>query len=147
MGAIAIATFTPAASAHTTPAVVGGAQQFTNPGLVGQPISIVSASLRIDSNSLETSTWQVHLYDATPPSAIADAAGFTLPAGDRANYLGSIALAQSVLFTSTQWIESNNIQKVIRLRSGTLFGYLVNGTTLTPSAAAHVVTLGIIPTF
>lgn len=143
MASITSATFTPAASSHATPAVVGGAQQFLQAGQVGACVNIVSASLRIDNSSLETSTWQVHLYDLTPPSAIADAATFTLPSGDRASYLGAISLAQTVLFTNTQYIESNNIYKLVRLSHGGLYGYLVNGTTLTPAAVAHVVTLGI----
>ena len=142
MGAFPQATFTPAASAHTTPAVVGGAQQFTQAGQVGQSVTILGCSLRIDG-ALETSTWQVHLYDATPPSALADAAGFAIPSGDRANYLGFLSLAQTVLYTNTQWIENNNIWKPIRLSHGGLYGYLVNGTTLTPGAVAHVVTIAL----
>jgi len=42
----------------------------------------------------------------------------------------------------TQMIENNNIWKMIRLRGSSLFGYLVNGTTLTTVANPHIITLG-----
>jgi hypothetical protein len=84
----------------------------------------------------------LYLFDVTPPSALADDAGFTFSSGDRASFLGSIALAQTVNVGTTQYIENNNIQKQIRLRGTSVFGYLVNGTTLTPGAVAHVVSLG-----
>jgi hypothetical protein len=143
MAAISQATFTPAASSHATPAVVGGAQEFKSLGLIAECIAIWSCSLRIDG-AAETSTWNLHLYDITPPSAIADAGAFTLAtAADRACYLGFLPLAQTATFGSTQYVESNNIWKIVRLRGSSLFGYLVNGTTLTPGAVAHVVTLGV----
>jgi len=135
------ATFTPAASSHTTPAVFGGAQEFKSLGQVGSMVSILGCSLRIDG-STETTTWTLHLYDQTPPSALADAASFSIASGDRGNYLGNISLAQVVVFGASCWIENNNIWKPVRLRSSSLFAYLVNGTTVTPAAVAHVVTIG-----
>src|SRR4029077_8453444 len=94
--------------------------------------------------SAETSTWALHMFDVTPPSAVADDGPFLLAAGDYASYLGSVAFAQTVDLGDTQYIETNNIQKLIRLRGTSIFGYLVNGTTVTPGAVAHVVTLGVI---
>lgn len=143
MGAITSATFTPAATSHVAGDVVGGAQEFKSAGLVGGMATIVSASLLIANASAETSTWAVHLFSVTPPSAVADDGAFLLAAGDYASYLGSIALAQTADLGDTQYIESNNIQKMIRMRGASLWGYLVNGTTLTPGAVAHVVTLGL----
>lgn len=144
MAAITSASFTPAASSHVAGDVVGGAQEFKSVGQVGQTVIIVSASLRIANATAETSTWAVHLFDVTPPSAVADDGAFLLAAGDYPSYLGSVALAQTADLGDTQYIESNNIQKVVRLRGSSVFGYLVNGTTLTPGAVAHVVTLGIV---
>jgi hypothetical protein len=144
MGQTAQATFTPAASSHVAGDVVGGAQEFKSIGQLSQAVVLISASLRIANASAETSTWAVHLFDVTPPSAIADDGAFLLSAGDYASYLGSVALAQTVDLGDTQYIESNNIQKVIRLRGSSVFGYLVNGTTVTPGAVAHVVTLGVV---
>lgn len=141
-GGVSQATFTPAANSHATPATFGTAQEFK--GIAsgpGQLVTLVNASLRIDGSS-ETSTWQLHLYDVTPPSANADGTSFSIVSGDRASYLGFIALAQVVAYGASCYIENNNIQKVIKTRSGSVFAYLVNGTTVTPGAVAHVVTLG-----
>jgi hypothetical protein len=142
--AVTSATFTPAATSHTNGDVVGGAAEFKNVGAVGAFLRIVSASLRIDNTSIETTAWRLHLFDVTPPSAVADDGAFLLAAGDRASYLGYIDLPQVIDLGDTNHIEVLNIQKVIRLRGTSLFGYLVNGTTLTPGAVAHVVTLGVV---
>lgn len=137
----ASATFTPAASSHTNGDVVGGAQEFAFDAPSGSTILIQSATLRIDNATIETTAWTLHLYTVTPPSAVADDAAWDLPSGDRASYVGSIAISQVVDLGSTLWIDMNNIGKQIKLSGTGLFGYLVNGTTLTPGAVDHVVTL------
>ena len=144
MAGVASATFTPAAASHVAGDVVGGAQEFKSIGNPGSCVVIVNASLRIANATAETSTWALHLFDVTPPSAVADDGAFVLAAGDYPSYLGSVALAQTADLGDTQYIEANNVQKVIRLRGSSVFGYLVNGTTLTPGAVAHVVTLGVV---
>lgn len=137
----ASATFTPAASAHTAPAVVGTAQAFALGAAAGQRIRIISATLEIDGATIETTTWTLYLYSVTPPSAYADTTTWDLASGDRASFLGSIAFAQVVDLGSTLYIETSNIQKQLVLTGTGLFGYLVNGTTLTPQAVAHIVTI------
>jgi hypothetical protein len=140
------ATFTPAASSHVAGDVFGGAQEFKNLGNPGSLITIVSASIRIANTAAETTAWIVYLFDVTPPSAVADDGAFVLASTDYTAFVGAIALTQTTDVGDTQYIEANNIQKVVRLRSSSLFGYLVNGTTLTPGAVAHVVTLGVAKT-
>lgn len=135
------ATFTPAAASHTGGDVVGGAQEFAIGAPAGSILRIVSASLLIAGGTVETTAWTLHLYSVTPPSAIADDAAFDVPSGDRTSYLGSVALAQVVDLGATLYIDTNNIQKQIKLTGTSVFGYLVNGTTLTPQAVAHTVTL------
>lgn len=137
----ASATFTPAAASHVAGDVHGGAQEFALGAPSGSHVRIVSATLRIDGATIETTAWKLHLYDVTPPSALADDAAFDLPSGDRASYLGTIDLAQVVDLGSTLFIDANNIMKQVKLSGTSLFGYLVNGTTLTPAAVAHVVTI------
>jgi hypothetical protein len=138
----ASATFTPAASSHTTPAVNGGAQQFSTMGPASGRILITGASLEIDGASAEASAWRLYLYNVTPPSATADAGAWDLVSGDRASHLGYIDLGTAVDLGSTQWVETSGINKQVALAaSGNLFGYLVNLTTLTPAAVAHIVTL------
>jgi len=140
-GFAASATFTPAAASHVAGDVHGGAQSFALGAPSGATVRIVSANLRINHATLETTAWRLHLFSVTPPSALADDAPFTLPAGDLASYLGYVDFAQIVDFGATQFIETTNIQKQVTLAGTGLFGYLVNGTTLTPNAAAHIVSL------
>ena len=141
MPAIVSATFTPAATSHVAGDVNGGAQEFKSCGNVGGFVKLMSASIRIANATAETTAWVVYLFDVTPPSAVADDGAFVLAAGDYASFVGAVALAQTTDVGDTQYIESNNINKVVRLRGSSLFGYLVNGTTLTPGNVAHVVTL------
>lgn len=137
----AAATFTPAAASHVAGDVVGGAQQFSNIGPSGGYITINSVTLEIDGATIETTAWKLYLYSVTPPSALADDAAFDLPSGDRASFLGYVDIPQVVDLGATLWIESHNIGKRVKLAGTSLFGYLVNGTTLTPAAVAHIVTL------
>lgn len=135
------ATFTPAAASHVAGDVVGGAQEFATGAPSGAALRIVSANLRINSATIETTAWRLHMFSVTPPSAVADDGAFLLAAGDLASYLGYIDFAQVVDFGDTLFIETTNIQKQIKLAGTSIFGYLVNGTTLTPAAVAHVVSL------
>ena len=137
----ASATFTPAAASHVTPDVNGGAQTFALGAISGSRIMITSASLKIDGGTAEATAWRLHLYNVTPPSALADDATFDIPSGDRASYLGYVDLGTAVDAGSTQWVEVNGINKQLKLAGTGLFGYLVNLTTLTPAAVAHDVTL------
>ncbi len=143
----ASATFTPAAASHTAGDSVGVAQEFVlkdSRGALpapGSTFSIVNASLRIDGATVETTAWRLHMFSVTPPSALADDAAFLLASGDRSSYLGYIDLAQVVDVGDTLYIEAFNIQKHLTLTGTSIFGYLVNGTTLTPQAVAHTVTI------
>jgi len=140
------ATFTPAASSHVGGDVVGGAQEFVlrdrngAPPEPGSVVKIMQASLLIAGSTIETTAWALHLHSVTPPSALADDAVFDLPSGDRASYLGSIAIAQVVDLGASLFIDGA-LAKYLKLSGTSVFGYLVNGTTLTPAAVAHTVTL------
>lgn len=137
------ASFTPAASSHATPAVNGGAQQFTwtDTPVTGKSLIITGAELEIDGSAAEATAWRLYLYSVTPPSALTDTTTFDVPSGDRASYLGYIDLGTAVDLGATQWIETQGINKQIKLATTELWGYLVNLTTLTPAAVAHKVTL------
>lgn len=141
------ATFTPAASSHTAGDVVGGAVQFTwtDTPVSGKSLLITGSELEIDGGTAEATAWRLHLYNVTPPSALADDAAWDLGAGgtaaaDRAAYLGYIDLGTAVDQGSTQWVESSQL-KQIKLATTELWGYLVNLTTLTPAAVVHKVNL------
>lgn len=135
------ATFTPAASSHVAGDVNGGAQTFAAMGLSGRPIMITGASLEIDGGTAEATAWRLYLYNVTPPSATADDGAWDLPSGDRASFLGYVDLGTAVDLGSTQWVETQGINKQVKLSGTALFAYLVNTTTLTPAAVAHIVTL------
>jgi hypothetical protein len=136
------ATFTPAAASHVANDVVGGAKEFKGlAGATGSAIQIASASLLVNSATIETTAWRVYLYNVTPPSAIADDGPWDLGAGDQAAFLGYVDIAQLVDLGSSLYIQSDNLNKQIKMSGRSVFGYLVNLTTLTPAAVSHIVTL------
>jgi hypothetical protein len=140
-GLQASATFTPAASSHVANDVNGGAQTFAFAAPSGSVFCITDAELEIDGATAEATAWRLYLYNVTPPSATADDGAWDLPSGDRASFLGYIDLGTAVDLGSTQWVETHAINKVVKLSGTSVFGYLVNLTTLTPAAVAHTVKL------
>jgi hypothetical protein len=146
----ASASFTRPANTNTYAAgdIVGAtaaAIEFSDLGRdAGSVIMITSASLRIDRNAVisgETS-YRLHLYNVTPPSAAADEATWDLPSGDRASYLGYVDLGTPVDVGSTLYVETNLINKQLKLAGTSLFGYLVTvGTYQAASATVHKITL------
>lgn len=142
-GKSAAAAFTPAAASHVAGDCHGAAQEFALGAPAGCVFEIQSVSMLIAGATIETTAWALHLYSVTPPSALADDAAFDIPSGDRASYLGFVTIPQVVDYGASLWIESHNIGKRIKLASSgtSVFGYLVNGTTLTPQAVTHTVVL------
>jgi hypothetical protein len=137
----ATATFTPGAASHTAGDSNGVAAEFAGMGLAGQHVMITSATFTIVGATAEATAWRLYLFNATPPSALADDAAFVLASGDRASFLGYVDLGTAVDLVDTQWVETHGINKVVKLAATSLWGYLVNLTTLTPAAVAHTVTL------
>ena len=138
-GKSASATFTPAANSHTNGDCNGAAAEFALAAPSGCVFLITDASLEIDGGTAEATSWTLHLYNVTPPSATADDGAWDIPSGDRTAYLGSITLGTAVDKGSTQWVETHGINKAVKLSGTSVFGYLVNETTLTPAAVAHIV--------
>lgn len=117
---------------------------FTTMGPATQDVIITSAALQINVTAVVAgmTSYRLYLYNVTPPSALGDNAPFDLPAGDRASYLGYIDLGTPVDLGSTLYVESNGIQKQVKLSSANLYGYLVTAGTWTPAASTvFVVTL------
>ena len=112
---------------------------FADIGATFGHIVITDADLRIDVAALPSgmTTFRLHLYDATPPSALADNAAFDLPAGDRVNYLGYIDFDQIVDVGSTLYVQMTGVNKKLKMGSEpNLYGYLVSTSGFTPSSAA-----------
>lgn len=137
----ASATFTPAASSHTAGDVVGGAQQFSLGAPSGKHFMITDVTLEIDNSAAQSSAWTLYLYNVTPSSAIADDSPWDFASGDRGQFLGRVDIGQASDLVSTQWVEQHGVNKVIKLSGTSVFGYLVNTSTLTTVANAHIVTL------
>lgn len=139
-------------TAYTANDVVGATVAALTFGGLGSPdgsdVIITSASIRHDQSAIisgETS-YRLHLYDVTPPSAPADNAAWNLPSGDRASYLGYIDIGAITDLGSTLWAETSNIGKQVKLASGTLYGLLVTIGAYTPvSADTYTVKLSCIP--
>lgn len=139
----ASATFTPAAASHTAGDSVGVAAEFAFAAPAGSRLAIKSATLQINGGTIETTAWRLHLYSSAPTVAYADDAAWDITLGDLTIYLGYIDLSQVLDFGTTLYIDMPNLNKQIKLAAGatSVYGILVNGTTLTPQAVAHIVTL------
>ncbi len=140
-GYSASATFTPAANSHTAGDSIGVAAEFTGMGPSGQHVMITSAEMRIDSGTAAASAFRLYLFNVTPPSALADDGPFVAPDGDFASFLGYVDLGTPVDLVDNCWVETHGINKMVKLSGTSMFGYLVNLTTVTPGAVAHVVKL------
>lgn len=142
------ATFTPAAAAYSANDVMDVAKEFSGltPPRYGL-LTIISTSLLVAHTAViagETS-YNLHLYGVTPPSAHADNAAWDLPSGDRASYLGVVDLGTPVDIGSSLWVEQQGILKTFHVpataNGGSLFGELVTVGGFTATAAARLVTL------
>lgn len=138
-GYAAIATFTPAASSHTAGDCNGAAQEFALAAPSGCLFLITDVRIMISSANAMATSWRLELYTVTPPSAYADDAAWDLPSGDRASYVGSISLGTAVDKGSTQYLKTSGVNVTVKLAGTSVFGYLINETTLTTEAVAHAV--------
>lgn len=136
----ASASFTPAATSHTAGDAVGAAAEFALNAPTASVLKIIGASMLVAGGTNETSTWRVHLFSVTPPSAVADDGAIVIAAADRASYLGYFDFAQLVDLGDTLYIEATP-NKIIRLTGTSVFGYLSNLTTVSTANVARTVTL------
>jgi hypothetical protein len=117
---------------------------FASMGPSSGRVCITSCSLEIDASAVisgETS-YRLYLYNITPPSALGDNAAWDLPSGDRASFLGYVDLGTPVDLGSTLYVQTDNINKQIKLAGTSIFAYLVTVGTYTPtSARVHIITL------
>lgn len=127
-------------TAYAANDVVGGALTFPTMGPTGGRILLTSAQLEIDVTAIPSgmTNFLLALYNVTPPSAIADNAAWDIPSGDRASFLGLIDLGVPVDRGSTLYVETNGINKQVKLAGTSLFGYLVTIGGFTPAANSEV---------
>lgn len=142
------ATFLAVAAAIGAGDVMAGAREFANIGpLGGGMVRILSTELLVAHDAVisgETS-YALHLYTVTPPSALADNATWDLPSGDRASYRGYIDLGTVVDRGSSLFVQTEGINKDVLVPSGgSLWGYLVTVGGFTATAASRIVSLNAI---
>lgn len=119
---------------------VGGALTFASVGPSASAIMITGAQLELDIAAIPSgmTSFRLHLYNVTPPSAVSDNGAWDLPSGDRASYLGFIDLGSPVDLGSTCYVEATNLNKQLKLSGTSLFAYLVTTTGYTPAANSEV---------
>lgn len=104
----------------------------------GSKIKINSVSLQRDVAAIPATetTYVLHLFNVTQPSAQADEATFDLASGDRASYLGNITIPQIVDLGSTLYVETAALNKIVQLSGTGIFGVLVTVGTYTAASAS-----------
>jgi hypothetical protein len=114
-------------------------------GTIGKVIRITGTRLEIDVAAIPSgmTSFRLHLYNATPPSALGDNAPWDLPSGDRASYLGYVDLGTPEDVGSTLYVQQTGLDYDFLMGASTsLFGYLVTNGAYTPSASAvKIITL------
>lgn len=127
-------------TAYNAGDVVGGAITFAGIAPFGGDILVTSTALRININAIPSgmTSFRLHLYDVTPPSATADNAAWDLPAGDRASYLGYVDLGSPADVGATLFVQTDQVNKQFRARTADLYGYLVTNGGYTPAANSEV---------
>jgi len=132
--------------ANTTPYtandVVGAALAaltFANIGPAGGGEVYLSASLfSINLSAIPSgmTSFQLALYNVTPPSALADGAAWDLPSGDRASFMGFMPLGTPADLGATLFVEAYGVNKPVTVPSGgSLYAYLITAGGYPPSAS------------
>lgn len=137
-------------TAYTAVDTIGGSPTavitFSSIGSSGGSVMLTSCDLRIDVTAVPSGmgNMRLELYRSSPASALADNAPWDLPSGDRAAYIGYVDLGTPVDKGSTLFTQADNINKQIKLASGStsLSAYLVTIGGFTPAGNSEVYTLG-----
>lgn len=138
-------------NAYTAGDVIGPATgstaaiEFPGIGFANNHGIIMDTDLRIDLAAVPATmtSFRLHLYSVTPPSALGDNVAWDLPAGDRASYLGYVDLGTPVDVGSTLFVQTSGVNKKFALgATGSIFGYLITNGAYTPtSACTHAIRL------
>lgn len=125
----------------------GAVLTFPGSGITNSDMMVTSVQLQINDTGVisgETS-YRLYLYNATPPSALADNAAFDLGTSDRypGPFIGYVDLGTPVDLGTTLYVETSNINKQLKMgATSQLFGYLVTNGAYTPtSARVYIITL------
>lgn len=127
------------AAAYAAGDVVGGAFEFTGLPKPGREFWLVRASLLIGASAIPPgmTSFRLHLYSKTPPSAIADNAAWDLTAADRPYYLGYADVGSPADAGASLHVQTTQINDLFPAYDSGLFGYLVTNGAYTPAAASE----------
>lgn len=128
-------------TAYSAGDVLGGALTIATGMTSAQRIMICSVDLMPNITAIPAgmTSFTLHLYSATPPSAIADNGAFDLPSGDRSVYLGSISVGTPADLGSTLYCQTDGVNRPVQMvGSASIFGYLVTVGGFTPAANSEV---------
>lgn len=127
-------------TAYTAGDVVGGVIPFDGMRGAGS-LLLTAASLRIHVAAIPAgmTSFRLHLYDKSPPSALADNAAWTLAGADRDDYLGFVDVGSPAAQAGTLFAQVDGLNKhVISDTNSGLFGYLVTNGAFTPAGNSEV---------
>jgi hypothetical protein len=152
VGVKATASWTPVAEAYSAGDTISTAQAlawtFTHSGIAvpaGSTLRILTSELKIDATAVIASetSYTLHLYSRTPPSAQANNAAWSLASADLPYYLGSLALGTVADLGAAVYVKTGGHNLDIALESGHtfIFGGLVGVGAVTLAAVARQVTL------
>lgn len=138
------ASFTPAAAAYLAGDVmdVAKALAWTDRDGVAFPggeLMIRSVSLLVEHTAVisgETS-YQLALYNVTPPSAHADNDAWDLPSGDRAAFLGRVDLGTPVDVGSSLFVATDGLSRIVTVPAAGLYAELITIGAFTATAAVR----------
>jgi hypothetical protein len=115
----------------------GAVWSFTGIASDGADVLIDSVELQVNATAIPSgmTSFNLYLYNVTPPSDLADNAAFDLASGDRASFVGKISLGAPVDEGSTLYVATEGVNKHLKLSGTGLFGYLVSVGGFTPTAS------------
>jgi hypothetical protein len=97
-------------------------------------LTVTQASVQIDTGTITgLGQMRLHLYKAAPTAQL-DNAVFNIPAADRSNYLGYIAIESAVTFGDTAYmIKDSSFRARLSAGAKTLYGVLQTAAGFTPA--------------
>ena len=130
-------------TAYTANDTVGGAVDL---GVMGPSagrvlIQSVSLDIRIAAVPAGMANMRLALYNATPPSAVADNGAWTWAVADEAVRLTILDLGTPVDVGAGLYVTRANIGQVVKLSGTNLFAYLITDGGFTPAANSEVYTV------
>lgn len=149
-GVKASAIFTPSAAAYGAGALIEAPKLFSFTNSRGEPvpngsiIRVMSAVLKIDQTALIASegAYSLAMYSATPPSAQADKAVWTLASADLPYYRGTLGLGTPVDLGAACYVKTQfTDQQDFLLSTQGLYGVLIQAGAPTFTAVAREVFL------